>query len=159
MKPDSLLKIGDSSLFGQLDHRNSSLLINLAGQAGINFQIWCKPIGRQGTSKKTVNDIQYVVNVIIYGPQDICDDTGDYLRRCGIFLQDPVHCNRDVTYQNPHLLARSDNLVSTFSLQTANNEPRLETVDSSEDIFSQLSSDDHLPLTEAPQSIATPLYP
>jgi hypothetical protein len=49
-------------------------------------------------------------------------------------------------------------MVKTSSLMTLNEAPEEEKVISSEDLFFELSSDAHLSLTEAPQSIETPLY-
>ena len=98
------------------------------------------------------------MNTIVYGPEELCDAVGTHLTKCGVYLQEPLNCDRDVQYLNPQVLSRVKEMVKTSSLMTLNETPEEEKVISSEDLFFELSSDAHLSLTEAPESIETPLY-
>lgn len=100
------------------------------------------------------------MNVIIYGPIELCEPVGGYLSKCGTFLQDPLQCERDVVYVNPHILAESTETVMTSSLiaEHANSQVEVETVAGPKDLFSELSNDDHLQLTATPSALATSLY-
>lgn len=154
-------------MFGVLDDRSAALLNNLSNEKGINFQIYAKISNRRATTRKKsqrkpeASKLQYAINVIIYGPEEICDPTGEYLEKCGIYLQDPIQCDRDVVYRNPHILSHLADITLTSSLPTwaSLSQNQVEQFSLTDDLFSQLSADDHLPLTEAPESVATLLYP
>lgn len=149
--------------FGETDDRTAKVLTNLLKEEGIAIQIYCRTInrratqGKKGSRKIGANELQYVMNTIIYGPEELCDAVGTYLTKCGIYLQEPMNCDRDVRYLNPQVLSRMKEIVRTSSLMTLNDTPEGNTV-SSEDLFFELSSDAHLELTEAPDAIGTPLY-
>jgi hypothetical protein len=98
------------------------------------------------------------MNAIIYGPDELCDAVGRYLTKCGIYLQDPLSCDGDYKYSNPHILSRTEEIVMTSSLINLNLAADAEQLALSEGLFAELSADDHLSLTEAPDAINTPLY-
>jgi SWI/SNF-related matrix-associated actin-dependent regulator of chromatin subfamily A3 len=162
--PNRLFQVGRDGIFGDLDDRTSKILRNLSTEEGINFQMSCRTInrraapGKKGSRKPGANELQYVMNTIIYGPEEMRNPVGDYLTKCGVYLQDPFECDRNVLYSNPHILSRNDELVMTDSLLSLNVAPEVEKMIAQEDIFSQLSSDAHLSLTDAPDAILTPLY-
>lgn len=97
------------------------------------------------------------MNVVLFGPTELCGVVGKYFEKCGIHLQDP-QCDRDVPYQNPHILFESNEVVMTSSLTQTDTPADVENVINQEDIFSKLCNDDHLYLTEAPDAIQTSLY-
>jgi len=98
------------------------------------------------------------MNAIIFGLEELCDDVGLYLMKCGVYLQDPLHCDGDYRYTNPHILSRSEEITMTLSLLALNASPSVEQVALSSDLFADLSADDYLPFTETPDAISTPLY-
>jgi hypothetical protein len=162
--PNQLTQIGHCSIFGETDERTAKILEKLVSDEDIKFQISCRTInrraapGKKGKRKPGANELQYVMNTIIYGPAELGDAVGQFLAKCGIFLQDPLNCDRDVVYLNPHILSRTEEIVTTFSLVSFNDTPEIEQLISQEDLFSELSSDSHLALTDAPDAIETPLY-
>ena len=97
------------------------------------------------------------MNVTVFGPADLGDVVGKYFAKCRMHLQDP-RSDRDVIYRNPHILAEDDDVVMTSSLLKSDAVADVEDMISEEDLFSKLSSDDHLCLTEASEDIKTPLY-
>lgn len=147
-----------------MDHRTAKILVNLLKEEGIAFQMYCRTInrraaqGKKGSRKIGSNELQYVMNTIIYGPEHLCDAVGSYLTKCGVFLQEPLDCDRDLQYLNPQVLSRVTEIVRTSSLRSLNETPEEENIVSNEDLFFELSSDDHLSSTEAPDAIETPLY-
>jgi SWI/SNF-related matrix-associated actin-dependent regulator of chromatin subfamily A3 len=165
--PNSLLFSQAGGKFGCLEERTAEILTTLAAETRIWFQTYAYVTKRLSKVKpmkgKTVghNDLQYLMNAIVYGPQEFCEGVGDYLAKCKMFLQDPLQCNQNVPYQNPHLLSRTQEVMMTSSLaveisQTSTLE--VVTLDAPQDLFSQLSDDDHLQLTETPNLLRTPLY-
>ena len=163
-EPNHLFQNDRHQPFGETDVRTAKILTNLLQEVGIIFQIYCRTInrraapGKKGSRKTGANELQYVMNTIIYGPEELCDAVGTYLTKCGVYLQEPLNCDRDVQYLNPQVLSRVKEIVKTSSLMTLNETPEEVKVISSEDLFFELSSDAHLSLTEAPESIETPLY-
>jgi hypothetical protein len=158
-----LSQLGGSRHFGELDDRTAKILTNLRSE-GIEFQIYCRTINRRATQGKKggrkvgANELQYIMNAIIYGPEELCDEVGLYLTKCGVYLQDPLNCDGDYIYSNPHILSRSAEPIMTSSLEALNATPDVEHVTLSQDLFAELSADDHLSLTEAPDAIKTSLY-
>ena len=80
---------------------------------------------------------------------------GTFCERVDIYLQDPVYCNRDVPYRNPHVLAEEDGIITTGSLSLTQ---EVENFTSPGDIFDQLLTTDTLPEARTPQVIRTTLH-
>ena len=163
-KPNNLHRIDQGRLFGELDSRIAEILSSIGSKDGIELQIYCRTInrraalGKKGSPKTRENGWQYLMNTIIYGPKGLRDNVGDYLLECRIYLQDPVDCDRNVLYSNPQCLCRTGDRIMTYELASLNAAPDVEKAISQDDIFSELSCDDHLSLTEAPDAIDTTLY-
>jgi hypothetical protein len=134
------------------------------GSEGIKFQISCRTInrraasGKKGSRKVGANEAQYVMNTIIYGPKELCDAVGSYLTKCGVYLQDPLNCDGDYIYSNPQFLSRTEETIMTSSIKNLNETTDVEQLALNEGLFAELSADDHLALTEAPDAINKPLY-
>lgn len=97
--------------------------------------------------------------VTIYGPRSMCEEVGDWLDGYGLFLQDPVHCDRNVLYQNPHLLRRDDEEpVMTCSFNSHTPIVHTETIIAAPNLFEILNQDHHLPETKQPRAISTSLH-
>jgi SWI/SNF-related matrix-associated actin-dependent regulator of chromatin subfamily A3 len=164
--PNRLLQIGQNSVFGELNNRIAKIVSNLGRERGILFQMYSKTINKRAAPVKKAarkpgaKEFQYVVNIIIYGPEELCDPVGDYLTNCGICLQTPLLCDRDIPYQNPQMLFRPEEVVMTSTLLCNDLPAEVEKINVSAGLFSELSggSDDHLALTDAPDAILTPLY-
>jgi hypothetical protein len=165
VQPNSLKYSGEGKEgeFGRLEERTAKIFANLLTQEGIIIQIYSRNTGRRpgfkAKGKKAKQKTsQSLINAIIYGPEELCEEVGKYLTKCGIFLQDPLQNDRDVRYKNPHILSRVEEVVLISELTIDTSEAQVKGLDQS-DLFSQLSKDDHLSLTEAPDVISTPLYP
>jgi hypothetical protein len=163
-KPNHLYQIDHGRLFGELDNRTAEILTKIDSEGGIELQIYCRTInrraapGKKGSRKPGGNELQYVMNVIIYGSEDVRDGVGEYLVKCGMYLQDPIDCDRNVVYSNPQFLCRTEEHIMTYELASLNAEPEVQKAISKDDIFSERSCDDHLSLTEAPDAINKALY-
>jgi SWI/SNF-related matrix-associated actin-dependent regulator of chromatin subfamily A3 len=162
-EPNKLFQVSEGGQFGELDGRTAKILINL-GSEGITFQISCRASnrraasGKKGSRKVGANEAQYVMNAIIYGPEGLCDAVGLYLTKCGVYLQDPQNCDGDYIYANPHILSRTEDIIMTSSIKALTASTDVEQLELNEGLFAELSADDHLALTEAPDAINKPLY-
>jgi SWI/SNF-related matrix-associated actin-dependent regulator of chromatin subfamily A3 len=161
--PNNLLYLDKDEVFGELDDRTTKILVSMGREKGINFQIYCRSVarttilGKRKNHKGIPQGSRFLMNVVLYGPDELYNVVGKYLTKCGIHLQDP-QCDRDLVYRNPHVLFESEGVVMTSSLREICNPSAVEDMINEEDIFSKLSSDDHLSLTEAPDAIQTILY-
>lgn len=137
---------------------------NLLAEIGIVIQIYPNDTGRRQIPKtKESKNVEHrmsqgFINAIIYGPLKLCESVGNYLTQCGIFLQDPMQNDRDAAYKNPHILSRTEEVVLISELAIESSGTQARDFDT-QDLFSQLSKDDHLAFTEAPNAVITKLYP
>ena len=163
LQPNVLQRPESAAPFGELDERVAKIISNLEIK-GIRFQIYARNTSRRATTSKKrgrkagANELQFLINAIIFGPKDLFDSVGEYLTKCRVHLQDPLHCERDVVYTNPHILSRTEQEIMTSSLQIQTAPVNVENVTAQENLFSKLSKDDHLSLTEAPNAVKTTLY-
>lgn len=167
VKPNSLKHSspGQEGEFGKLEDRTAKIFVNLLAEDGVLIQIYSRNTSRRptlrvkGSKKLGSKTSQSLINAIVYGPEALCEPMGEYLTKCGIFLQDPVQNDVDVIYKNPHILLRSEKivLISELTIETSDNQAK--GLENPHDLFSELSKDDHLSLTEAPSEVSTELYP
>ena len=86
------------------------------------------------------------------------ESVGDFIAKCDLYLQDPLHCDRNVPYHNPHLLSTSTGEpVFTSSFLPSDVTVCIEGLNSKPDLFSLLKSDVSLPESPAPQCLLTAL--
>ncbi len=75
-----------------------------------------------------------------------------------MYLQDPLHCDRNIPYRNPHLLSGLDDPpVTTFALMSSC-VPIESKALTRPDLHALLKNEDPLQETDAPNIVATPLY-
>jgi SWI/SNF-related matrix-associated actin-dependent regulator of chromatin subfamily A3 len=90
---------------------------------------------------------------------DLQDTIGQYLSKRQIYLQDPVNCERNVLYRNPHMILKGGRIVMT---ETFNNPPtsvEIERLSVGPDLLAQLMAEQTpLPETEPPIIVTTPLF-
>lgn len=111
---------------------------------------------------------QCSLDIILYGPielsKHICtfiEECNEYLEdHCKLYLQDPLGCDRNVRYCNPHRLPPLDPecIQFTFDLtHKQHNLMELEDIGPRPELLEILNSQEDLPEALQPPSIATPL--
>jgi hypothetical protein len=154
-----------TSVYGTVDELPSQVIRELQ-DVGCILQIYgeyCK-LGNQASlgalrSGSGNSGTGEELKIIIYGPSEMFNTLGSWLSDRRLFLQDPLNCEMDVPYKNPHLLCEDeDDTVMTFELSQRLNLMSIERIDVRPDLFELLNEDRHLPQTEAPKAISTPLY-
>ena len=99
---------------------------------------------------------------ILYGPSAFFEAVGLFTAKCGLFLQHPRHCDRNVLYQNPHCLSR-DNMDRLYT-HDLDHVLKLEPAGESEifhnpiDFFADTIDQDVLVDTDSPLALRTQLY-
>jgi hypothetical protein len=146
---------------GSLDTKSAEVMKVLSEDSVIETQVFVSsptaPVsGKQNSAncRKTSS-----ASVIVYGPIDLFEDIGSFFQECGLYLQDPVGCDRNVQYCNPHRLSAPDaQMQSTFDLGLIPGDvsvKQLQDIDS----LDQLISSKDLPEMDTPHLLRTQLLP
>jgi hypothetical protein len=159
---NKLQRPGETAVYGILSER-SARIIRALQAAGCTTQLYCQAgqSAMPGDNKDCGGDrgTEFTLCVILYGPRLISEDVGEWLADYELFLQDPVHCDRNVLYHNPHLLCGDDDEpITTFSLRLRVPNIQAETIKVAPNLFEILNQDHHLLETEQPGAVATPLH-
>jgi hypothetical protein len=133
----------------------------LSGDDEIELQIYCKPMMKKTTSNKRKDAARSgaaaQLMVIIYGEFDRFDDVDAFCDDSGIFLQDPIECDRAVEYRNPHRLSSLDpEIILTSSIQLA--VAFSECASASVDFLKGFENGESLPEMEQPPALCTALH-
>lgn len=145
---------------GLLDERTRAVVQMLSDDPEVDLQFSCcisEMIG-QSKKRKTASSSRICLSIIIYGAVHLFEDVGAFLQSSGMFLQDPVGCNRNVIYRNPHRLSGLD----PDAPMTCQNDAKpvvcsLDVNSNSVDFLARFESGDTLPETEGHLSLLTPL--
>jgi SWI/SNF-related matrix-associated actin-dependent regulator of chromatin subfamily A3 len=144
----------------------STILAELESAAEITTQIYCQleydpHLIAKSKGKQRGNIPQsWVLNAIIYGPIVLEETVGDFLSKRRMYLQDPLGCDRDVLYRNPHILSpETEDTIMTSSLDSVQGNLEIERLEVGPDLLAQLMEDeDPLHETDAPTGVTTPLF-
>jgi len=97
------------------------------------------------------------LTIIVYGPLGLFDDVGDFFQTCNMYLQDPVGCDRNVRYCNPHRLSGLDvEAPMTLDLDSAHH-MHISEISGNIDLLEGLNAHIDLPETESPPALVTSL--
>lgn len=101
------------------------------------------------------------LNIIIYGPVELFEDIGSFFQDHDIFLQDPVGCERNVRYFNPHRLPSLDPMLIKFTFDLTakplSHVVELDDVDSRPKLLDILNSQEDLTEKSQPRLVRTML--
>ncbi|TVY35125.1 putative SWI/SNF-related matrix-associated actin-dependent regulator of chromatin subfamily A member 3-like [Lachnellula occidentalis] len=88
------------------------------------------------------------------------DPIGNYLSKRQMYLQDPLGCDRSVSYRNPHIIQpESGEVIMTDSFEISSNHLVVERLDVAPDLLAQLMQDEMpFPETDPPNDIVTCLF-
>jgi SWI/SNF-related matrix-associated actin-dependent regulator of chromatin subfamily A3 len=137
---------------------SAEIIEELAQVQELTIQLYCQSqlerLGKRCTK-------HWVLNIIIYGPECLVEIVGKFLSRYRVYLQDPVGCDRNVVYDNPHIiLPETNGMVTTASFESPLGNLQIERLEVGPDLLTSLMIDEApLPETEAPSSIITSLFP
>jgi SWI/SNF-related matrix-associated actin-dependent regulator of chromatin subfamily A3 len=108
--PDRLMS--GACIIGKIEDRSAQILQTLHEDSSLDMQI---VLAQRRVVKPPKRRFGQALNamlfsVILYGPENIAEDVGQFCQDCDIYLQDPHdhECDRNVVYDNPHCLSSSD---------------------------------------------------
>ncbi|RYP12624.1 hypothetical protein DL767_011159 [Monosporascus sp. MG133] len=149
-------KSSDGSLVGKIDEKAQQCLFKLADEEGVHIQFMLNNADASGKYQGQKRRVIAVASAVIYGPEDLGDDIGDFLDKSGYCLQDPFGCELDVPYKNPHCLST---LFEEPPMTSGLLEPEYNrmTIFSVSDSLRTLQTSEILPEWEQPNAIKTEL--
>ena len=145
----------DGSNIGRLEDCASEVMAKLAADGEIELQLDYTTEESEKSRRKTA---AYFLQVILYGPKRLADDVGDFIAKCGYYLQDPLGCARNVPYLNPQRLSSLDGcLPMTFDLQQERHYRIEEFTRSADDILANFETTEVFEKAKTPCALRTNL--
>lgn len=102
------------------------------------------------------------LSVIIYGPSNLAENVRLFASRCNVYLQRPLHCDRNVPYKNPQSLSPEN--ADTIYTSSLNDVYDMEILSDSGmflnpiDLFADSTEQETLADAASPQALHTVLY-
>lgn len=131
--------IFDGAWVGRFDDRSAAILRGICEDSPIDLQLIlmrAKHPRQRGSLAS--------ISAILYGPKWLSEDVSAFCQDSEIYLQDPLGCDRDVLYCNPHRLSSNEvACCTTFELQIA----------SSDGVVTRLHIADALDFLNAPRAL------
>ena len=157
---DTKNKIRDYSngtLIGTLDAHAMEALSKIAIDGQIELQLsYVKP--QESHEKHRRRDANYL-DIILYGPKIRADDLGEFVAKCGYYLQEPSGCNRNVPYCNPQCLSSLyDNPRLTFDLHNEKHHQAKDFAGDIKDFMNSFETTELVIEEQTPCALATPLH-
>ena len=172
----SLFEIGTNLHVGDFkrDARSDPRCVMDVLQAELSVQIFADsamrsriPVTKTTSSKQAYKFQQehsllpLELYVILYGRPSQFENVGKFAARCNLFLQHPVHCDRNVLYKNPHCLTpRQDETIFTYDLrhETSSSDYNSDVPSNPIDLFTDGEDRARLEETDSPSDLRTTMY-
>jgi len=147
-----------NSVLGQFGEHQFPVFQPLLGRPDIKLQSFCRlgvDLVPPKASRHCCNNA--TLSVIVYGVLSLSDAVGDLFGQNGLYLQDPVGCDRSIRYANPHRLSFLDQEDLWTSIAQPNAPEPVEYVTNLVDFFSGFESGFDLHETKAAPAVRTSL--
>ncbi|KAM4067309.1 DNA repair protein RAD5A [Hirsutella rhossiliensis] len=146
--------VHDGACVGSLDDTAAQAFSTLAREDTVHLQLMAEAARSQSSTSHSKR-IVALASVIVYGPRDLADDVGGFLDQCRYYLQDPISCEHNVPYINPHCLpGLSEHPINTFDLEQPHGLGHYFSASAS---LRALEAADGLPELEQPAALKTEL--
>lgn len=124
-------------------------LLELFKKEGIDSDLLWIP-----ASKATADQLD-TLWLTIYGARELASDLGDTLQEAEVYLQDPIHADRNTIYWNPQKFQNTEGLfTSIFKYNEGDSCPEVDSFKTI-DVLKDFTSQDDLPETEGSPSLRT----
>lgn len=138
----------DQTTCGSLAKRDVELL-DLLKKEGIESDLLWIPAPRAATDRKGT------LWLTIYGAREIAKDLGNTLQEAQVYLQDPIHAQRNTLYWNPQRFQNAEDLYTTsFRYKENVSCPEVGPF-KAVDVLKDFVSEDNLPETKGCASLRT----
>ena len=103
---------------GNLNKGIIGLLTGLTNEPSVELQGYYLNAAISQTTNSPISSPMIEVFFIVYGSYFFFDAVGEFFQKWRVYLQDPVQCDRNVPYRNPHRLSGlDDNVCMTLELE------------------------------------------
>lgn len=144
---------------GQLDNYTGEILSRLAADDELILQLLfsLSPIAVEQHIKPPRGTVGFL-RIIIYGPRCRFSDVGDFITRCGCYLEDPTGCDWNVPYMNPQcLFSLHECPPMTFDLPQLQQHSVDDLVQMPSDLLAGFETTDRLEESATPTALCTTL--
>jgi SWI/SNF-related matrix-associated actin-dependent regulator of chromatin subfamily A3 len=156
---------GNGTRLGTVSQRTSKIIQTLQSTPDIAMRCFAKNVSSSNCnddalSRKSCCKGTWQLCINIYGPTRQFEPLGDFMDACGIYLQDPERCDRNVAYRNPHRLSRIDGII-LYTQSLPNIEAVVEVEDNIAnplDLLEAVEENEALPLSPPPSALRTALF-
>lgn len=164
--PHMLLNEEDSSPFAIFHDESAKLLRDLEAEVHANLQLYCEikdpqPIAKtkKEKSKERPLVLYVLAHAVVYGPLQWYDETGMFLQRRGVYLQDPFFGDKATKYRNPHRLCQvEDAMEQNLEPHSQSRPVDVELLETRADPLSGLENGDSLLEATEPSALHTRMY-
>lgn len=118
-----------ANLRGTVSTEHGQLLQAILDETAIRTQATCVLDDRNNGSRKSAGLLPQLIpcslSINLYGPKELFEEIGTFFQDYDIYLQDPVDCDLNVKYCNPHRLSSTDPSLCpmTYDLKANTLEP------------------------------------
>lgn len=138
----------DQTNCGNLANRDVKLL-HLFKKEGIDYDLLWIP------ASTGAKDQLGTLWLTIYGARELASDLGDTLQEAEVYLQDPIHAERNTIYWNPQKFQNTESLYTSSFRYNANDScPEVDSFKAI-DVLKDFASQDDLPETKGSASLRT----
>lgn len=140
-----------ANMRGTVSTEHGQLLQAILDEMAIRTQATCVLDDRNNGSRKSARLLPQLIpcslSINLYGPKELFEEIGTFFQDYDIYLQDPVDCDLNVRYCNPHRLSSADpslcpmtydlkmNILEAFETQpTSRHSELLDALDPQEDL-------------------------
>lgn len=139
------------NLRGRIPNEHGELLQAILDEKSIRIQVTCVLNDPNNGARKPASVLPHLIScslsINLYGPKELFDEVGTFFQDYDIYLQDPIECDLNVRYCNPHRLSSIDpslcpmtydlktNILEAFEIQpTSRHSELLDNLDPQEDL-------------------------
>lgn len=152
------------NLRGSVSTQHRQLLQAILDETSIRIQVTCELNNRNNGARKTSRLLPQLIScslsINLYGPKELFEEIGTFFQDYDIYLQDPLDCDMNVRYCNPHRLSSTDPSLCplTYDLKTNMLEAfEIQPKSRHSELLDNLDPQEDLPEASQPPEIQTQL--
>jgi hypothetical protein len=153
-----------ANMRGTVSTEHGQLLQAILDETAIRTQVTCVLDDRNNGARKPAGLLPQLIScslsINLYGPKELFEEVGTFFQDYDIYLQDPLDCDLNVRYCNPHRLSSIDSSLCpmTYDLKASILEA-FETQPTSRhsELLDALDPQEDLPEASQPAEIRTQL--
>jgi hypothetical protein len=159
--PREVRNCSTGDVVGRLDNYAGEVLskITADGELALQLTISASPVVAESDIKTPKGAVGFA-RIILYGPRNRFSDVGDFMTKCGYYLEDPCGCDRNVPYMNPQcLFSVHEQPPMTFDVPPLQQNNLDDFIPTPCDILAEFETTDRIEEAAIPTALCTTLKP